>query len=254
MPRDETRERPIIFTGESVRSIIAGTKTQTRRICKHRHGIRFVGGKGQENNPSCWGYFFDGPSHHGWAVLARGLNEQHDNGCVSIPCPYGEAGDRLWVREGFWIADYYSWGTCPSGDELRAPPLAQRKGTPVCYVADSDPPNTPNRTYPNGLTGGAFAAPNPYAIWRKYPSLHMPRWASRLTLEVVSVRVERLRDISEDDAKAEGITRLAGDGWSHPYILAFRSSWDRINSKRAPWTSNPWVWVMTFRKIEPCKS
>jgi hypothetical protein len=88
------------------------------------------------------------------------------------------------------------------------------------------------------------------ARWR--PSIYMPRWASRITLEITSVRVERLGDISEDDARAEGVAPVpfckAGrrDGLEH--VEAFENLWDRINGKRASWASNPWVWVVAFQR------
>jgi hypothetical protein len=106
--------------------------------------------------------------------------------------------------------------------------------------------------------------------WRKLcqwrPSIFMPRWASRIALEIVQVRVERLQDISEQDAIAEGAMYHDGggighSGWRHDFKDVFSSAkasfcylWDSINDKRFPWTSNPWVWVLAFRKVEPTRS
>lgn len=130
-------------------------------------------------------------------------------------CPYGVPGDRLWVRE--------TWGPGPF------------------YRADDE-------------------TISPSDGWR--PSIHMPRWASRLTLEVVNVRVERLQDISDEDARAEGcpcyVCGAPLDGRSendchcfHKQADAydFRNLWDSINAERAPWASNPWCWVVSFKRV-----
>ena len=175
-----------------------------------------IGPAGTADDPESWGWFFDGPDHHGWAVLARGKNELHDHGMVSIPCPYGVTGDRLWVRE--------TWARLTGN------------GHRFVYRADGEDPRTGwDEVEP---------AQRPRMTWT--PSIHMPRVASRITLEVTDVRVERLQAISEEDARAEGIAL-------EPAILpghaagCFSRLWDEINGKRAPWSSNPWVWAVTFR-------
>jgi hypothetical protein len=138
-------------------------------------------------------------------------------------CPYGTPGDRLWVRE--------AW--CPGGNQS------------VYLKADVDLPDDPrvwmhDRQPPYGGT------------WR--PSIHMPRWASRITLEITGIRVERLQEISEQDARAEGVQpRNAGQDEAGPiktYRTGFVHVWQEINGKRANWTSNPWVWVVEFRRTE----
>jgi len=146
-------------------------------------------------------------------------------------CPYGRPGDLLWVRERFFP------------DETGGPPY---------YAADY-----------LGTESGTPCEPG--EPWRWKPSIHMPRWASRLTLEVTGVRVERLQDISEADALAEGV-ELLGDGWwlmdspyhdvvehgtpdpSHKYRYHFAALWDSINGKRpgCSWADNPWVWVVAY--------
>lgn len=142
-----------------------------------------------------------------------------------MACPYGVPGDRLWVRE--------TWAAPHSADQFR--PAHIPNGTRIHYAATED-------------LGGL--------LWR--PSIHMPRWASRLTLEVVSVRVERLQEISEEDALAEGLQRYGNGtfGLDDPACcmgvrasVAYMRLWDSINAKRAPWASNPWVWVIEFRRI-----
>lgn len=142
--------------------------------------------------------------------------------------PYGVQGDRLWVRETFHHCPHCSDGEVAyrAGGWMRAPsgPLS-----PKCAAHG----------------------------WR--PSIHMPRWASRLTLEVVSVRVERLQEISEADAKAEGIEPGCVAGLRLGVVLSpylgtprerFSEVWDSINVLRAPWSSNPWVFVVEFRRVE----
>jgi hypothetical protein len=86
---------------------------------------------------------------------------------------------------------------------------------------------------------------------KKVPSIHMSRWASRITLQLTDVRVERLQDISEEDAKDEGVElHRPGARIGHPYRYSFAALWDSINLKIAPWSSSPWVWALTFRRIE----
>jgi hypothetical protein len=202
------REKPILFSGPMVRAILEGTKRQTRRVL----------------NPQ------PAPNDAGWypsPLHPRALHyasERHLRKGLPIDfCPYGQPGDRLWVRE--------TWGPCAGG---------------VVYRASEDPTACPD--------GGK---------WK--PSIFMPRWASRLTLEVTEVRVERLQEISEEDAKAEGALFHDGggighSGWRHDPNHGFvypsaRSSfaglWDSINADRAPWASNPWVWVVGFRRVQP---
>lgn len=139
-------------------------------------------------------------------------------------CPYGAPGDRLWVRE--------TWGMLNDLPDSRD----------VVYRAD----------YPG--------EPSPEARgWR--PSIHMYRWASRITLEVVDVQVERMQDITPSDCIAEGIEIIANE-WSTPWYRglrnewkssreAFANLWDSINAKRGyPWADNPWVWAVTFKMME----
>lgn len=201
-------ERPILFSGPMVRALLAGTKTQTRRAVK--------------------------PQPAGeWAAPGR------------TSCPYGQLGDRLWVRETW--ADL----TATHGQrwEKRNPVtgLYERGQHPFFwYAADGDQPD---------LGGGER---NPER-WR--PSIHMPRHACRLVLEVTGVRVERLQAISEDDALAEGIDTeghdyLTGERWKaagsalSPERYAFASLWRRINGQ-ASWDANPWVWVVEFKVVAP---
>lgn len=156
-------------------------------------------------------------------------------------CPYGRPGDRLWVRESWNLVcggeryyDSYDYGDVEFFDG--SVPKSRPSGWKTTWRADWD-----------CLEG---------TRWR--PSIHMPRWASRLTLEIVRTRLEQLHRITEEDAKAEGVcpefemdfadfmSRRPVTESTHR--LGFKHLWDRINGKRAPWSSNPWVWVIEFRR------
>lgn len=149
-------------------------------------------------------------------------------------CPYGSPGDQLWARE-----------TC------RAEAIGDEGLCGVRYVADGQfmpIANTREASdrwvqlyWYRGMEGATV------------PPIHMPRWASRITLEITDVRVERLQDISEADAKAEGVSMPDGtptppDFWS--YQQEFRHLWEQINGPGS-WDANPWVWAISFRRIEP---
>lgn len=153
---------------------------------------------------------------------AGGWAHEHADGacsCRLIRCPYGWIGDRLWVRE--------AWG-----------------------LMDTQPSDGPDRATLGYRADGDAAAPNGrHQLWR--PSIHMPRWASRITLEITDVRVERLQDISEDDAWAEGFPDPEGANREYPDRARywFRNLWGEINGKGS-WDMNPWVWALTFRRVE----
>jgi hypothetical protein len=147
-------------------------------------------------------------------------------------CPYGRIGDRLWVRE--------TWNTVnPEGEP-----------TSILYKADG---SVMYRPFPSAEAGWkAEQDAESLDAQRWNTPIFMPRWASRITLEVTDVRVERVQEISEEDAKAEGVKP---DPNERPYVEDFREDfehlWDSINAKRGhSWESNPWVWAITFRKLE----
>lgn len=211
------KERPILFSAPMVRAILDGRKTMTRRVVKASRAD-FL----RIDSPS--GNYIDsrdGRTVYGW------------DGNVGAPLKhrFGQPGDRLWVRE--------TWARVPS--------TAYRHST---GVQQSEDPTSDGMA---AVYRAGWERSSP-GCWR--PSIHMPRWASRITLEVTSVRVERLQDITEADAIAEGLTR-DGDGWRGapelPWfaspIAAFRSLWESINGGGS-WDENPFVWVVEFRRIE----
>jgi hypothetical protein len=137
-----------------------------------------------------------------------------ESGFAHTVCPYGVPGDRLWVRE--------AWATHACFDDL---PPREIKGS-FHYQADGEIQTGKGR-----------------------PSIHMPRWASRILLEVTEVRVERLRDISRGDAMAEGCpfpNMAKGDDPRQWYA----ELWNQINGPGS-WDANPWVWVVSFRRVTP---
>lgn len=208
----QTHEGPIIFKAPIVRAILTGTKTQMRRVIKNQY------------------FLIDGG---GTPFTQRWDEEEQIHWRKDLICPFGRPGDRLWVRE--------TWAPCEpkycdgmtsedfvvkSDNEGRAIHLLYRATEPRGFKWNDDPES------------------------RWLPSIHMPRWASRITLEITDVRVERLQDISEEDARAEGLP-ITMDPY-HGHKAIFPVYWDSIN-RRAPWSSNPWVWVIEFKRLQPTK-
>jgi hypothetical protein len=197
--------RPTLFSGPMIRALRDGRKSQTRRICNpqpqlssHHEPVR-----AESRGGGAWVFMVhtDRPSY----AFATG----------DMRCPYGQAGDLLWVRESHsFLLESLSGGAAP-----------------VWCWADGNPPE------------------GDYDKIR--PSIHMPRWASRLTLKITEVRVERLQSISSADAIAEGIAPSANvttiDCATPDPRLEYASLWDSLNFKRGfGWGLNPWVWVLTF--------
>ena len=230
------KERGMIFNAEMVRAILDGRKTQTRRIMKvqpeHSElGLRRVV---ESKNGIDDGKYFWSQSD------ATGLKSRSK----PFACPFGTVGDRIWVRETWWQAGQ-SHARYPDDDEYGW--YGSRR---VFYAADGNPPNEPNDHYPKGLRGGKFSAAKPNHLWRKRPSIHMPRWASRILLEITDVRVERLSAISEEDAGKEGYPAdPAPYGGEMDKWLWFRQLWDGIYPEQS-FKHNPWVWVIEFKRIE----
>lgn len=250
-------ERPILFSGAMVRALLAGTKTQTRRVVKSVELARGEA-RGVRVAPGTFCYLdFDGVPGLSWRPFGGSPTVPYPPEKVATACPYGAPGDRLWVRETWRPSIIHTHGldSCDCDDVL------------VKYAADGS-----DRVF-SSATGYAVAEDwtMPDAAKRgDVPSIHMPRWASRLTLEVTGVRVERLQDISEADARAEGAQVVPfypddgfplSDGWTHVgddgkcvlYTSArdsFRALWESINGTDS-WASNPWVWCVEFKQVTP---
>ena len=209
------KERPIIFNTEMVGAILDGKKTQTRRVVKPQpeHGHNYV-----------HGYILESTNRErkrGDVHFGDNPNFLEGNSCYRR-CPYGQPGDRLWVRE--------TWQAVSPDERYR--PLDECH---IIYKASDEHPGFCARTYEEHMgfsdTGRDICYP-----WR--PSIHMPKKHARIWLEITGIRVERLKDISPEDGITEGV-----EHWS-----IFPSLWDSINKKKHPWSSNPWVWVIEFKK------
>ncbi len=232
------KERPILFSGPMVRAILEGRKTQTRRNLKPQPALTSYGKlewHGKAGPLKCT-VQADGDKN-----LAEAFNKNGLSSC----CPYGKQGDLLWVREA-WRPDYDQYlEMC------------------VQYAADC----SRIKKYPDDDARGFVFEQQAAAAFRcetkgYKPSIYMPRWASRIPLEITGVRVERLQDISEADSWAEGAPRdkgLAvpvemgengyGSGWNNARSW-YNSLWESINGKDS-WDANPWVWVIEFKRVEP---
>jgi hypothetical protein len=197
------KERPILFSASMARAILAGRKTQTRRAVKLR-----------EFGPS-------DSKGYDWTFRDRRAlwNDVSTERLMEL-CPYGQAGERLWVRET-WAAAACSDGLSP---KCLSPNFLREIGG-AWYQADVE--GLPVRTWERGR-------------WR--PSIHMPRWASRITLEVTSVSVERLQSLSMADVAAEGFAAC------EQFEGSLAQTWDAINGPGS-WASNPWVWAISFRVL-----
>ena len=208
------KERPIIFNGEMIRSLLDGRKTQTRRIVK---------GMALE-----------------WLSDQVGFSPAFVADKDNNLCPYGQPSDRLWVRETFALERQVDADQLPPFTDGR--PLKQDDDR-SCWVQShyraTDP--TPELAYEYGRD-----TDEPYVRWR--PSIHMPRWASRITLEITGVRLEHLKDITRGDAMAEGCpfpNMAKGDDprdW-------FGMIWESIHG-HGSWDANPFVWVIKFKRLK----
>ena len=217
-----TRERPILFSAAMIPALREGRKTQTRRVVNFgKHGcddlqhVEYA----RDGMPIWWGSPPDDSIRQ---------SDYYDHG---MPCPYGKSGDQLWVRETFG----FGWNS-GAGFYTAIPPTGREdKPEKVYYKADNQ-----------------FDESKGKHCWR--PSIYMPRWASRINLEITGVRVQRLQDISDGDIRAEGMALTDLDGRSIPrkkWRCVFSRTWDEINGKRlgCDWESNPWVWAITFKVL-----
>jgi hypothetical protein len=233
-----SHEKPILMSGEMVRAILAGRKTETRRVVTPQPQWVYPGNAQR-------GVVFSAINGRTFGVAGFGLAQEQ--WCVPA-CPYGVPGDTLWLREthyrfGRWVRN----GKTATGAQRWR--FVAVGGTSCRFaVGDLQQMNIGKRS-DRGMG---------IDHWWKRPSIFMPRWASRWTLRVGAVRVERLQDITEAGAIAEGVfpSRLYSDDMrathkNSEYICAYRELWDKINAKRGyGWDKNPWVWVIEFAKVE----
>lgn len=215
------KERPILFNTEMVRAILEGRKTQTRRLIK----------------PQPYdGAIVRGPLEFEPAVERNGEIEAgdpifgvYDNfGDWGVKCPFGIPGDRLWVRETFSKIDC----ACSGADTWMQSQCkyCNEKGSILVFKSEIKEEDFDKFTWT--------------------PSIHMPRWASRINLEITNIRVERVQDISESDVSAEGhpVGNSNTRNYKRPW---FQELWDSIEGESEfNWNANPWVWVIEFKKVE----
>ena len=229
------KETGLMFKAPLVRAILSGSKTQTRRLVKPQPIVDAY---------ECWTWSPHRAQglHHGQGGSLRDLSET-----LSRYSPYGVPGDALWVREAWRLHERFS-------DVAR-----------IVYSASKNQSWTEaHEDYPVHLAG-----PMAPSVGFK-PSIHMPRWASRLRLQITDVRVERLQDISEADALAEGVEMETADPpfyyvpgiWPHsitavgveefgriPHaVRSYAKLWEHINGKGS-WDANPWVWAVSFEVV-----
>jgi hypothetical protein len=224
------KEHPILFSGPMVRAILDGSKTQTRRVMQTSNWK--VGLKDQ---------FTFGPSLSEEALRKckpRCRNRYYFIGAppdieINLRFPYGLIGDRLWVRETHW-----RYGQWVKNGKTRAGKQKWKFQAMSKEVRFEPQPKTSDRT----VCG-----------WFRRPSIFLPKGTARITLEITDVRVQRVQEIGEEDAMAEGV-----DWEDHAGLARFTAKklfhelWDSINSKRpgCAWSDNPWVWAITFRRVE----
>lgn len=223
------KRRGVIFTGESVRAILAGQKTVTRRIIKAAPGRQST---------------FLTPALLGASPSARtiayrgnvGAQFEHPKGgpLTWVRCPYGNVGDRLWVREGYAFMlerDPRTGERCEFARRVVKPDGCERF---VAYRATA-----PEFEW---CDGDGFATEG--SGWRS--PLMMPEWVSRIAIDVVDVRAERLHAIDDADAIREGVLTLDGVAGATTPRERFAALWDSINGGRASWASDPWIWRVSF--------
>lgn len=227
-PEPFHKERPILFSGAMVRAILSGQKTVTRRVVKGNQ----IPSRSKSDSPEHQ-WIAVVQDHPRWGFAAFGATEQECAAELAMyrGCPYGRKGDRLWVRETW----YCNHSEVQKGPYLQPADMADldqaREDGDLVYAAD-------------GL--------NPYEqdqpIWK--PSIHTPRWVSRILLDITDVRVERLQDVSRADIRAEGLQcplELANDDVSPNYRDWFPEAWRELwESTGGDWDGNAWVWVVEF--------
>lgn len=221
------KEKPILFSGPMIRAILEGQKTQTRRIIDKctADAIRFFGCEDCGEFDAVIEFSSEGHSGEGWYI---GCGEYPEEGSYFTKCPYGQPGDHLWVRE--------------TGMK---PPFITTK------MLRDGADTWPKYIYLEDETCFDIEQWKEWG-WKVTPSIHMPRWASRVTLEITNIRVERVQDISIKDSVAEGVPcQELGITDDELCRAQFADIWDSLNKKRdgCGWDKNPWVWVIEFKRI-----
>ncbi|HCF5866104.1 TPA: hypothetical protein NIH49_000682 [Pseudomonas aeruginosa] len=214
MSAEKPRERPILFNDQMVRAILEGRKTVTRRVVKDT------------------GFYAIDAAIHGNDVALR------EREALSTRCPFGQPGDRLWVREA-WQGPLISDEEQAANQSWWKDMTKFQDQAHCAYRASGD--------------NNEYVDPDGYFHCKWKPSIHMPRWASRILLEITAVRVERLQDITEDQAIAEGIDTHPMGFYGNGCITAggaFLELWESINGD-GRWAANPWVWVIEFKRVTP---
>lgn len=227
MSAETPRERPILFNDQMVRAILDGRKTVTRRIVKPQPSL---------------------PTTHWWPSNGRGPQWMAEGPSEATggtrqtwgwkECPFGQPGDRLWVREA-WQGPLISDEEQAANQSWWKDMTKFQDQAHCAYRASGD--------------NNEYVDPDGYFHCKWKPSIHMPRWASRILLEITAVRVERLQDITEDQAIAEGIDTHPMGFYGNGCITAggaFLELWESINGD-GRWAANPWVWVVEFRRVTP---
>lgn len=222
------KERPILMSAPMVRAILAGTKTQTRRVVKQATGPSLSVGYDDKTGLAELSWLYgDGPGH-----------EVHE-ATKHVACPYGQPGDRLRVKEAAWMwCERRPNGKTKTGrDKWVYVPMSE---APIHYAADH--PKKPAIDVVSPDTGNTWG-------WRLKIGRFLPRWASRITLEITEVRVERLQDISDEDSLAEGIYPTSTGLYPGSPRAAYQKLWEQINGPGS-WEANPWVWCVEFKRVE----
>lgn len=234
------RERPILFSGPMVSAILDGRKTQTRRVVDWREDTTHPAFRSPASYFAYSGQARDGRMQFTAYSASYVSVPGDDRGCAEILCHYGQPGDLLWVRE--------TWR------------VGSRDRNTIWYRADDGVLVLPDSA--ENLSGKFLGD-----RWR--PSIHMPKWAARIWLRVTDVRVERLQEITEEDARAEGFTdtetvdhstdgKPFGEGFTMGPMTEWTSAagnfarlWDTLNAARGyGWDTNPWVWRIAFERTE----
>lgn len=248
MSKTLTKCRPILFSPALAGKVHDGSKTQTRRVVKRGHVFKFCPGgdlsADERSRINADPFMWDRP------------NDPTMDELLSI-CPYGKPGGRVYVREAWSLSTGLQ-------DDHNGVVTYRDGGTKVIHWRDGHRIHDRYGYIEKGTSAAA----------RIRPGIHMPRWACRTVLELTDVRVERLKDITESDAEKEGFARKCGCAvpppvlkgvprggrdiqcptccqWLYSAEYQFQKLWDELNGPRGhSWGSNPWVWVLTFKKVE----